>query len=282
MDTELFQEWFQAFAQNAGHHAARREPLRRQQPPYRRDLLQGPGARAAQAIAIDPRQAGRGALDQGRAGRVALAARVTAAAKAAASTKKPDLNWNDRRDHRLWIGQPAFGGQGVRARRRRSCGRKRPILVTSDPDAVAKADRIVLPGVGAFADCRRGLDRLAGMMAALDRRGRGPGQALPRHLRRHAAHGRSAGSSTAAIPASAGSPARCARSRRPTPRSRCRTWAGTRCASRLSHPVLAGSPTARHVYFVHSYHLAAGERGRRGGDRRTMAARSPPWSAATT
>ena len=57
MDTELFRELFQAFAQNAGHHAARRDALRREQPPYRRDLLQGAGPGAcAQAVAIDQRQ----------------------------------------------------------------------------------------------------------------------------------------------------------------------------------------------------------------------------------
>ena len=42
-----------------------------------------------------------------------------------------------------------------------------PVIVTADPDAVAKADRIVLPGVGAFADCRRGLYALDGMVEAL-------------------------------------------------------------------------------------------------------------------
>ena len=42
------------------------------------------------------------------------------------------------------------------------------IVVTRDPDAVARADRIVLPGVGAFADCRRGLDALDGMVEALN------------------------------------------------------------------------------------------------------------------
>ncbi len=42
------------------------------------------------------------------------------------------------------------------------------ITVTSDPDEVARAERIVLPGVGAFADCRRGLDSLDGMVDALD------------------------------------------------------------------------------------------------------------------
>jgi glutamine amidotransferase len=41
------------------------------------------------------------------------------------------------------------------------------IVVTSDPDVVAKADRIVLPGVGAFADCRAGLDALDGMVEAM-------------------------------------------------------------------------------------------------------------------
>jgi glutamine amidotransferase len=41
------------------------------------------------------------------------------------------------------------------------------IVVTSDPDVVQKADRIVLPGVGAFADCRRGLDAVPGMVAAM-------------------------------------------------------------------------------------------------------------------
>jgi glutamine amidotransferase len=41
------------------------------------------------------------------------------------------------------------------------------IVVTRDPDAVFRADRVVLPGVGAFADCRRGLDALDGMVQAL-------------------------------------------------------------------------------------------------------------------
>ena len=43
-----------------------------------------------------------------------------------------------------------------------------PVLVTADPDIVATADRIVLPGVGAFADCRNGLAAINGMVAALE------------------------------------------------------------------------------------------------------------------
>ncbi|HEY2757719.1 MAG TPA: imidazole glycerol phosphate synthase subunit HisH [Pseudolabrys sp.] len=50
----------------------------------------------------------------------------------------------------------------------RESGHDQPIAVTSDPDAVARADRVVLPGVGAFADCRRGLDEIDGMVEALN------------------------------------------------------------------------------------------------------------------
>jgi glutamine amidotransferase len=46
-------------------------------------------------------------------------------------------------------------------------GLSETILLTNDPDVVRKADRIVLPGVGAFADCRRGLDEIAGMVEAM-------------------------------------------------------------------------------------------------------------------
>ena len=58
----------------------------------------------------------------------------------------------------------------------RERGHTQPIVVTSDPEAVARADRVVLPGVGAFADCRRGLDAIAGMVEALDTRVRGQGR----------------------------------------------------------------------------------------------------------
>jgi imidazole glycerol-phosphate synthase subunit HisH len=41
------------------------------------------------------------------------------------------------------------------------------IEVTNEPEVVARADRVVLPGVGAFADCRRGLAAVPGLEAAL-------------------------------------------------------------------------------------------------------------------
>jgi imidazole glycerol-phosphate synthase subunit HisH len=43
------------------------------------------------------------------------------------------------------------------------------IEVSADADAVSAADRVVLPGVGAFADCRAGLDAVPGMVEALER-----------------------------------------------------------------------------------------------------------------
>jgi glutamine amidotransferase len=49
----------------------------------------------------------------------------------------------------------AEGGTGAR------------IAVTSDPEAVRAAERIVLPGVGAYADCWEGLTRVPGMLEAL-------------------------------------------------------------------------------------------------------------------
>jgi glutamine amidotransferase len=41
------------------------------------------------------------------------------------------------------------------------------IRVTADPSVIRSANRIVLPGVGAFADCRRGLDEINGMVEVL-------------------------------------------------------------------------------------------------------------------
>jgi glutamine amidotransferase len=58
----------------------------------------------------------------------------------------------------------------------REAGLEREVKVTSRPEEVARAEHIVLPGVGAFADCRRGLDAVPGMVEALEetvrRRGR--------------------------------------------------------------------------------------------------------------
>ncbi|MDX1711383.1 MAG: imidazole glycerol phosphate synthase subunit HisH, partial [Rhodovibrionaceae bacterium] len=50
----------------------------------------------------------------------------------------------------------------------RDSGSDLQVEITSDPKAVAAADRVVLPGVGAFADCFRGLNALQHMRDALE------------------------------------------------------------------------------------------------------------------
>ena len=49
----------------------------------------------------------------------------------------------------------------------RESGNDAAVLVTGDAETVRRADRIVLPGVGAFGDCRDGLAALPGMIEAL-------------------------------------------------------------------------------------------------------------------
>jgi imidazole glycerol-phosphate synthase subunit HisH len=45
-----------------------------------------------------------------------------------------------------------------------------PVVVSADPEAVLAADRVVLPGVGAFADCRAGLMAVPGLFEAIETR----------------------------------------------------------------------------------------------------------------
>ena len=51
----------------------------------------------------------------------------------------------------------------------RESGVEDRVVVTANPREVAGADRIVLPGVGAFADCRAGLYGVPGMVDTLQR-----------------------------------------------------------------------------------------------------------------
>lgn len=50
----------------------------------------------------------------------------------------------------------------------REAGLSAEIILTDKAEIVAKADRVVLPGVGAYADCKRGLAAVPGMIEALN------------------------------------------------------------------------------------------------------------------
>jgi imidazole glycerol-phosphate synthase subunit HisH len=141
-------------------------------------------------------------------------------------------------------------------------GLGQPIVVTNDPAVVAGADRVVLPGVGAFADCRRGLDAVDGMVGALDeavrQRGR-PFFGICVGMQLLAERGREyevteglgwiAGEVDRIVPRDLGLK---------IPHMGWNTLNVMR-----PHPVLDGltfGPQGRHAYFVHSYQLNPAQR----------------------
>jgi imidazole glycerol-phosphate synthase subunit HisH len=141
-------------------------------------------------------------------------------------------------------------------------GLDRPIVVTRDPDAVARADRVVLPGVGAFADCRRGLDAVAGMVEALNEsvRARGrPFLGICVGMQLMAERGREY-EVVEGLGWIAGEVDRIAPSD-PTLKIPHMGWNTLNTHS--AHPLLDGiatGPSGLHAYFVHSYHLYPSDR----------------------
>jgi imidazole glycerol-phosphate synthase subunit HisH len=136
-------------------------------------------------------------------------------------------------------------------------GLDQAITVTNDPAAVARADRVVLPGVGAFADCRRGLDAVAGMVAALDqavrRKGR-PFLGICVGMQLLAERGREY-EVTAGLGWIAGEVDRITPS---DPRLKIPHMGWNTLNVERPHPLLDGlalGPHGRHAYFVHSYQL---------------------------
>ena len=144
----------------------------------------------------------------------------------------------------------------------RESGRDQPILVTADPDAVRRADRVVLPGVGAFADCKRGLDAVPGMVAALEesvrRKGR-PFLGICVGMQLMAERGREY-EVTPGLGWIAGEVERIAPSD-PSLKIPHMGW-NTLNACR-PHPLFEGiavGPQGLHAYFVHSFQLKAAAR----------------------
>ncbi|HEX9070875.1 MAG TPA: imidazole glycerol phosphate synthase subunit HisH [Pseudolabrys sp.] len=145
----------------------------------------------------------------------------------------------------------------------RDSGHEQPIVVTSDPDAVSRADRIVLPGVGAFADCRHGLDEIAGMVDALEQSVRKKGRpffGICVGMQLLAERGREY-QVTRGLGWIAGEVDRIAPSN-PDLKIPHMGWNTLNVIK--PHPLLEGIPTGAnglHAYFVHSYELKPSQRG---------------------
>ncbi|KJV08589.1 imidazole glycerol phosphate synthase [Elstera litoralis] len=139
----------------------------------------------------------------------------------------------------------------------RDAGRSVSVIVTGDADKVATADRLVLPGQGAFGDCRRGLLAVPGLLEALTEAVRvkakpffGICVGMQLMVTRGIEHGEHAGLDWI--------PGIC---QRLTPTDSALKiphmgW-NTLTLTAPKHPILAGLGTAEHVYFVHSYHITA-------------------------
>jgi glutamine amidotransferase len=144
----------------------------------------------------------------------------------------------------------------------RESGHDQPILVTSDPDAVRRADRVVLPGVGAFADCRHGLDAVTGMVEALDEsvcRNARPFLGICVGMQLMAERGREY-VVTEGLGWIAGDVDRITPS---DPALKIPHMGWNTLSQQRPHPVLAGIPTGPdglHAYFVHSYEIKAHHR----------------------
>jgi glutamine amidotransferase len=141
------------------------------------------------------------------------------------------------------------------ARAAAESGREMAILVTSDPHTVSRAERIVLPGVGAFADCMTGLAAAPGLIAAMTEAVQVHGrpflgicvgmQLLAERGREHGTHaglGWIEGEVVKLTP------------RDPALKIPQMGW-NELDLLQSGHPLLEGLVAGDHAYFVHSYHF---------------------------
>jgi glutamine amidotransferase len=144
----------------------------------------------------------------------------------------------------------------------RESGFEQRIAVTSDPNVVIRADRIVLPGVGAFADCRRGLDEIPGMVDALEQSVRKNGKpffGICVGMQLMAERGREY-KVTPGLGWIAGEVDRIMSS---SPDLKIPHMGWNTLNVLRDHPLLAGIPVGTkglHAYFVHSYELKTAKR----------------------
>jgi glutamine amidotransferase len=144
----------------------------------------------------------------------------------------------------------------------RESGRDQQIVVTGDPDVVRRADRVVLPGVGAFADCRRGLDAVDGMVAALEetvRRAGRPFLGICVGMQLMAERGRE----YVVTPGLGWIPGEVDRITPQDAGLKIPHMGWNTLSELRPHPLLADiplGPQGLHAYFVHSFHLNVAER----------------------
>ncbi len=128
------------------------------------------------------------------------------------------------------------------------------IRVTEDAGDVARAERIVLPGVGAFADCKQGVEALPGMRDALEEAVIGRGvpflgicvgmQLMARMGHENGSHEGFGWIDGEVVPLAPANGLK-------VPHM---GWNDLTIAA-AGHPVLAGLESGTHTYFVHGYHL---------------------------
>lgn len=133
-------------------------------------------------------------------------------------------------------------------------GQGGPVVVSADPEAVLRAERIVLPGVGAFGDCRAGLAAIPGLFEAIETRAIRQGApflgicvgqqmlaTVGREFGDHAGFGWIPGEVVRLVPAD------------PSLKVPHMGWNALEITG--AHPVLSGIASGDHAYFVHSFHL---------------------------
>jgi glutamine amidotransferase len=133
------------------------------------------------------------------------------------------------------------------------------VAVTAQADVAAAADRLILPGVGAFADCMRGLTAVDGMVAALESAVIDAGrpflgicvgmQLLASRGLEHGVHGGLGWIAGDVVPF-----------RPPSPDIKIPHMGWNGLSIKQPHPLLAGISEGDHVYFLHSYRMEAADK----------------------
>ncbi|MEO1541575.1 MAG: imidazole glycerol phosphate synthase subunit HisH [Pseudomonadota bacterium] len=129
-----------------------------------------------------------------------------------------------------------------------------PIRVTADAEEVRRADRIVLPGVGAFADCRAGLMAVPGMADVITEKvaAGAPFFGICVGMQLLATVGREFGET----PGFGWIPGAVEKMTPSDPSAKIPHMGWNALGLARSHPVFDGIEAGDHAYFVHSFHLA--------------------------